>query len=124
MRSDPFFEKLEPVGLTEIFKPVEPRAFYLPRPQLIIVTTKDCSYTPERVSSLVEIHWQNHRPWYAPWKKFVGFSVYCPFQLGLSGDMPIMAVLDRVLEGTPDACGKYRDLFYRLAKPLSVRISR
>ncbi len=123
MRNDPSFEEMEPMGLTEIFKPFEPCAHYLSRGQLVIVATKDCSYSAERVSGFVEIHWQNHRPWYAPWRKFVGFSVYCPPHLGLSGDVPITVVLDRVLQENPNACEKYRDLFYRLAKPLSVRIS-
>ncbi len=123
MQKNSPFEGAGLIGLTEIFKTFEPCAYYLPELRLIIVATKDCSYTAEWISRWSEIHWQNYQPWYAPWKKGVGFSVYCPHDLGLSGDMPVTAVLDRVLREDPNACGRHRNLLYRLAKLLTVRIS-
>lgn len=91
-------------------------------PPEVQVVTKDCSYTVERLNGWAEVYWENHRPWYAPWKKCIGFTVYCPPAFRLMGNIPVTVVLERVAQKAPDALGKYHALFYRLAKGLTVHL--
>ena len=92
-------------------------------PPEVQVVTKDCSYTAERLNGWAEVYWENHRPWYAPWKKCIGFTVYCPPVFRLMGNVPVTVVLERVTQKVPDALGEYHALFYRLAKGLTVRLA-
>lgn len=88
------------------------------------VLTKYCQYRPKRVNPWLEVWYQFHRPWYAPWNKCVGFFVYCPSILRLSGTISVTNVLDLVAgEVSPHQPfgGKYRALVYRLAKGLRVQ---
>ena len=91
----------------------------------VLVNTKDCSYTSQRINPWLNIFWENHRPWYAPWKKCVGFSVYCPSILGLyGGKKSIAAVLDRVyvVANMKDVFGTFDSLLYRQAQGLTVQL--
>jgi hypothetical protein len=104
------------------YREFKPCAFYQPKLRLVIVMRKDCSYTARFLNTWSEMFWDNHRPWYAPWDKSVGFSVYCPHALGLIGNVPVKTVLDRILEKDPNALGKQKWRFYWLARGLTVRI--
>jgi hypothetical protein len=106
-------------NVTGKFKPC---AYYQPELGLVIVMRKDCSYIAQWLNTWSEMFWDNYRPWYAPWEKSIGFSVYCPLVLGLIGDMSVKAVLDRVLEKDPSALGKQKWRFYWLARGLTVHI--
>jgi hypothetical protein len=131
MSGDPLFEEvfMENAAWSELMRTVgpigkfKPCAYYIPELSLVIVATKDCSYTVQWINNWSEVHWDNYRPWYAPWKKCVGFSVYCPRELGFLGEVPVATVLDRVLEKDPTALGTQRRRFYQLARNLMVNIS-
>lgn len=90
----------------------------------VVVMVKDCSYWSKMVNPWLNIFWENHRPWYASWKKCVGFSVYCPPALGLTGDVYVEDVLDKVRVESKiwDVFGKYENRVYRLAVGLFVQI--
>lgn len=113
-------------GMGDITAPFKPCAFYLPALHDLIVVTKDCSYTADRINEWSEIHWENHRPWHKPWQTCVGFTVFLPSTIAFREKAPkVTEVLDRIaLESRSDPFGKYRDLFYRLAKDLTVRIGQ
>jgi hypothetical protein len=121
------------LGLTKIFTPFVPCAYYIPPLRIVIVARKDCSNTSDWINTLCEMHWVNCRPWYAPWKKkkkYVGFQVYIPPPIAFREDEPAVTdVLDRVAlfaeaEGIPLPFGQYRKLFYRLARGLTVSIPK
>jgi len=102
----------------------KPRAQYIAAIRLVVLQTKDCSYTADWLNYWSEVFLQNYRPWYAFWKKkYVGFSVYCPQAFGFSGDILVTTLLDRILQEDPTALGKHKKLFYRLAKGYTVYIS-
>ena len=122
MQKNTFAENVKILGVAEIFEPFKPSAYYVPQLRLIMVATKDCSYTAERISKWSDVHWENHRPWYAPWKRCVGFSVYCPPPLRFPEDTSVSAVLESVELMDPRAFGKYRNMFYRLGKYLTVSV--
>lgn len=111
--------------MSAIFKPC---AYYLQPLREVIVVTKDCSYAARRVSRWADLHWDNYRPWYAFWEKLVGFercvgfNLYCPPALGIVGNVPVTAVLERVLQEDPSALGKHKARFFRLAEGLRVTI--
>ncbi len=115
-----------PVGnLLEGAVPFKPCAYWISKMHLVVVATKDCSYTEEWINEWSDVHWENHRPWYKPWKKCVGFSVYYPWVLsptGFSEEMSVTEILDSVLLAKPNAFGKYKKLFYRLGKSLTVHV--
>lgn len=116
-----FAEFLKLAGPIGEFKPC---AYYNEGLQEMKVQTKDCSYTSRQINPWLALFWENHRPWYAPWPKCVGFSLYCPSILKLSGTISVTNVLDFVAgEVSPHQPlgGKYRALIYRLAKGLNVQ---
>lgn len=86
--------------LREMIGPVRTFRSYADHiPPEVQVVTKDCSYTAERLNDWAEVYWENHRPWYAPWKKCIGFTVYCPPAFRLLGNVP------HCRSGTSDAKG-------------------
>ncbi len=114
------FEYLGPLALAD-FKPHA----YCSSGGDIIVLTKDCSYRAciaPRVHGMVELFWENHRPWYAPWaSKIVGFSFYAP-AITTNGEVPIVDLL-RTFEEKYGRLKGYRRRLYRLAKGLTVSVS-
>jgi len=99
-----------------------PKAYYSTLNEVVVIT-KDCSYTAERISDLAELFWENHRPWYAPWKKCVGCRVWCPLSLGFLGVVLVRRVLDWAVQRPTDPLGPRQPLFYSVAGDLTVRIS-
>ncbi len=112
------------VGLVELFQSFKPCAYWIPALRLVMVARKDSSYVADRINDWSEIHWENHRPWWKPWKKCVGFSIYCPPQLRFSEDIPVVEVLDSVFLMDPNAFGEYKKLFYRFGKNLIVSVPK
>lgn len=108
--------------------PFRPCAFYTPGLSDVRVMRKDCSYTAKRVSQWADVFVDTYCPWYKPWAKYVGFEVYCPPVFGFLREkpvtIPVRHLLDRVLVEDPYALGKYRLLFYWLARGLTVRIHK
>ena len=111
------------MALTTFFKvrDFKPCAYYTLHD--VKVLTKDCSYTAERLNEWVDIFWENHRPWYTPWRKCVGFSVYCPPAFELSGTILVVDVLDVIPAVHAESTERYKTLLYRLAKGLTVYIA-
>ena len=99
-------------------------AYYLAELGEVIVARKDCSYTAQRITQWSDLHWENHRPWYARWEKCIGFKVWCPPAFGLIGEVLVTTVLDRIAQRDSNAFGEHRARFYRLAKGLTVRICK
>ncbi|HUY05466.1 MAG TPA: hypothetical protein VMV62_01975 [Candidatus Paceibacterota bacterium] len=87
----------------------------------VVVLTEDCSYCAEKVNDFLEIFWQNHRPWYALWKKCVGFSVYAPFSFS-EDEVLVVDILGAIEERFPKSLGKHRNRLYQAAESLKVRI--
>jgi hypothetical protein len=122
--------KLKSLGVTSGgIGQFRPCAYYLPRISQVIVARRDCSYSAERVTPWVDLHRENHRRWYLPWRLYVGFSVYYPRALSLkrmSGliteVIPVQQVLDRILEEDQGAFGKERRRLCRLARGLTIKI--
>lgn len=109
------------IASIEHFKPL---AFYTKWLQEVKVLHKDCSYTASPVIlSCIDLLWENHRPWYKPWERSVGFSIYCPSRFGFSGVVRVSAILEEVERQTSLHLGEHRNLLYRLAGQLEVRIS-
>jgi hypothetical protein len=104
------------LGVREPFKPC---AFFQPEMVSIVVALKDCSYSSQWINEWSEVHWENNRPWYKPWKNCVGFSVYCEEFHFLSGT-PVVDILNSVWLMDRRAFGKYEKLFYRLAKDINL----
>ena len=102
--------------------PFKPFAHYTYGLRDFRVIRKDCSYVAKRVSPWAEIHIDTHCPWYRFWQKYTGFTLYFPPELDVTGEIPVIAALDRVLQKDPRAFGKHRRRFYRLARGLMVRI--
>lgn len=100
----------------------QPCALYTPGLMDVRVFREDCSYTGKWVSHWSSVLLRTHHPWWKFWGRYVGFEVYCPYKLGLMGEVPVEKVLDRILQEDPSAFGKYKPLYYRLARGLTVRI--
>jgi hypothetical protein len=94
-------------------------------PSEIEVCLEDCSYTSEWVApGFVSVWWQNHRPWYAPWKKCVGFSLFLPPALAPgSGEYLVADCLSAIENTRPRPFGEFRDLLYRTCGDLKVKLS-
>lgn len=101
----------------------KPCAVFTPEMNDFRVIRKDCSYTAKFVTRWADIHVDSHCPWYLPWKKYTGFTLYCPPSLGFRGEALVTAILDRVLQEDPGAFAQHRARFYRLARGLSVHVS-
>ena len=86
------------------------------------VFRKDCSYTAKFVNTELSLFYENHRPGFNPLKHYVGFSVYCPRSLGLTGTVAVQDVLRRVEAFSPEAFGRKGKLVRRLAGDLKVKI--
>ena len=109
----------------------KPRAYYIANIQKVVVQRKECSYTSEWVSPWLEVLWQNHRSWYAPWQKCIGFSIFVPaYILGLTGNIPVRELLDRcedLMKSTrtiPKKWYEWKDRLYWLGRGLTVGVSR
>ncbi len=103
-------------------KTFEPHAIF--SIERVEVITKDCSYYRGRViNGWIEVFLENHRPWYAPWKRCVGFSVFYPSRLRVPGKILVEDVLNQVAGiAIAGRFGKHKAQIYRLAKGLTVLI--
>ncbi|MDE2021517.1 MAG: hypothetical protein KGI71_01140 [Patescibacteria group bacterium] len=119
MNTEQVSEFTRVIGLIGDFKPA---ALYFD--DEVVVFTKDCPHWEQQVNPWLNVFWENHRPWYAPWKRCVGFSIYCPSVRGLRGRSSVTAVLDRIYRTakTKGIFGKYNQLLRRQAKGLTVLI--
>lgn|GEM_PF-2664664 len=102
----------------------KPCAFYTPGLRDVRVIRKDCSYTACRVSRWSDILLDTHCPWWKFWGRYVGFEVYYPWALELTETISVRSVLERVLQEDPHAFGKYKRLYFWLARGLTVRIGK
>jgi hypothetical protein len=115
------FLKLEKL-LGEPLGKFRPTAYTILALREIIVARRDCTYVAEWISQWADLHREGYRRWYLPSRQYVGFSLYCPKELGLRGLVRVRDVLDRVLAHDPKALGKKRRRFYRLAGCLTVSL--
>lgn len=109
----------ELVGPIKAFKPYA--TFSMGR---VKVLARDCSYYSKFVGNAwFEVFLKNYRPWYAPWERCVGFSLFYPPELRVPGEILVEDVIDRVA-GVAGVVrfGKYKAEIRRLAKDLTVLI--
>lgn len=130
-RNNPPQRKFEPLpdllaGVSGEFKP---RATYIQSLDWVEVKLKDCSFVSGRVSAWANIYWEHHRPWYAPWRKCVGFQIWnpihrnWPYLAQYHNRLSVHFLLDRITAQDANAFGEYRAQIYRAGQGLEVDLT-